>query len=223
MRTAGYVGKTRYVPIGGGLVVMKVLAVGAHPDDVELGCGGTLAAHVAAGDEVTMLVMSDGRSGPGPVDRRVVEQEQAADVLGVELLWGHAPDGDIGSHEQQVMHTLESALRSTGATRLYTHGAGDSHQDHRALALLSFGAARDLREVLAYDSPSSRDFRANLYVDISAHLDDKLKALEHHVSQVVASNRVSTDFVRSQAYYRGGLVGVEAAEGFMVERMVLKV
>lgn len=202
---------------------MKVLAVGAHPDDIELGCGGTLAAHVAAGDEVTMLVMTDGKSGPGNVDQRLHEQERAAKTLGADLLWGHVPDGIVGNYEQMALHIVENTLRSSGATRIYTHGAHDSHQDHRAVALLSFGAARNLSEVLAYDSPSSRDFRPNLYVDITATLDDKVEALLCHESQVAASNRVDVDFVRAQAIYRGGLVRTGAAEGFVVERMALRV
>ncbi len=62
---------------------MKVLAVGAHPDDIELGCAGALARHVAAGDEVTMLVLTPGESGPQGLTSRVREQETASALLGV--------------------------------------------------------------------------------------------------------------------------------------------
>lgn len=202
---------------------MKVLSVGAHPDDIELGCGGSLAAHVAAGDDITMLVMTDGKSGPGNVAQRIAEQENAARALGVNLLWGNVPDGMVGNYEQMALHVIEGALAVTGATRLYTHGCDDSHQDHRAVALLSFGAARNMSEVLCYDSPSSRHFTPNVYVDITETLDKKVEALRCHVSQVEASNRVDMDFVRSQAVYRGGLVRVGAAEGFRAERMVLSI
>ena len=202
---------------------MKVLAVGAHPDDIELGCAGTLAAHVANGDEVTMLVMTDGKSGPGDVAQRVYEQEKAAEHLGAHLVWGGVPDGVVGNYEQMTLQVVEEALKSSGATRLYTHSAEDSHQDHRAVAGLSFGAARNLREVLCYDSPSSRGFEANLYIDITRFLNCKLAALNCHESQVLASNRVEMEFVKAQAMYRGGLVRVGAAEGFCVERMLLSV
>ena len=202
---------------------MKVLAVGAHPDDIELGCGGTIVAHVERGDQVTMLMMTDGKSGPGNVTQRIVEQENAAKLLGVDLLWGHVPDGMISNYEQMALHVVENALSVTGATRMYTHGCDDSHQDHRALALLSFGAARNLSEVLAYDSPSSRHFNPNLFVDITDTLERKLEALQCHASQVEASNRVDVEFVRAQAIFRGGLVRTGAAEGFHVERMVLRI
>lgn len=202
---------------------MRILAVGAHPDDIELGCGGTLAAHCAAGHDVTMLVLTDGRSGSGLIDQRIDEQRAAADVLGATLVWGGVPDGTVGNHEMQVLKAVEHALDVTGATRLYTHSANDSHQDHRAVALCSFGAARNLHEILTYDSPSSRDFHANLYIDVSDSLQVKLKALSCHVSQVSASKRVNLDLVRAQAEYRGGIVHHRAAEGFMVERMLLRV
>ena len=202
---------------------MKVLAVGAHPDDIELGCAGTLAAHVAAGDEVTMLVMTDGKSGPGNVVQRTQEQETAALVLDARLLWGQVPDLLVGNYEMMALQVIEKALQATGATRMYTHSADDTHQDHRAVALCSFGAARNLQEVLTYDSPSSRDFHANLYVDVTEYLDVKIKALMCHASQVEASNRVNMDFVQAQAIYRGGLVRVGAAEAFHVERMLLHI
>lgn len=201
---------------------MHVLAVGAHPDDIELGCGGTLAAHSAAGDEVTMLVMTDGQSGPGAVAERIIEQVQACKTLEADLVWGNLPDGFISNHERTALQIIERALHQTGATRLYTHGADDSHQDHRAIALLSFGAARNLSEILSYDSPSSRHFAANLFVDITDTLPRKVASLVCHDSQVGASNRVDVDLVRAQARYRGGLVRVGAAEAFMVERLVLR-
>ena len=73
----------------------RVLAVGAHPDDIELGCGATLLAHSAAGDAVTMLVMTGGENGPGDdatITGRRLEQEQAARTLGARLLWGGQVD-----------------------------------------------------------------------------------------------------------------------------------
>ena len=79
----------------------SVLAIGAHPDDIELGCGGTIARHVAVGDQVAMLVVTRGEVGPGEVLQRVEEQRRAAEVLGVStLLWGNdIPDCQVSLHE----------------------------------------------------------------------------------------------------------------------------
>src|SRR5579871_1121812 len=72
---------------------VRVLAIGAHPDDVELGCGATLAAHRARQDEVALLVLTTGEQGPQAAASRVEEQQQAADKLGATLYWGSFDDG----------------------------------------------------------------------------------------------------------------------------------
>ena len=199
---------------------MKILAVGAHPDDIELGCGGTLLKHVLAGHDVTMLVLTDGLSGPGNVNQRIEEQEAAAKHIGAELVWGNIPDLAIASYESQVIHLIEHHLQ--GVDRLYTHGVDDTHQDHRAAAQLSFGAARNLCQILSYESPSARHFVPNVYIDIGLEmLEGKIEALEEHHTQVEASNRVNMDAVRHQAGYHGNIVRVAAAEAFVCERMVM--
>src|ERR1041385_3092194 len=74
---------------------MSVLAIGAHPDDIELGCAATLLAHRARGDAVAMLVMSAGELGPQDERPRVAEQQAAADVLGAGLYWGDFRDSAV--------------------------------------------------------------------------------------------------------------------------------
>ena len=90
----------------------SVLAVGAHPDDIELGCGGALAKHVAAGDRVTMLVVTRGEEGPGDSQERVREQLRAVEVLGVhELLWGQGfGDCRVSLQEFELVHLIEDAI-----------------------------------------------------------------------------------------------------------------
>ena len=73
---------------------MRVLAIGAHPDDIEFGCGGTLLRHRLAGDAITLLVMTTGEQGPDG-DLRTREQEQAATLLGADLRWGGFLDGSV--------------------------------------------------------------------------------------------------------------------------------
>ncbi|MGH9294502.1 MAG: PIG-L deacetylase family protein, partial [Acidimicrobiales bacterium] len=117
---------------------MKVLAIGAHPDDVEIGCGAALLAHKVAGDDITLLVMSDGRSGTpssgasrGFSDgSRIAEQEEAAAILGAELIWGGFRDGSVPDGPEAV-GVIDDAVRRSGADLVYTHAERDSHQDHR--------------------------------------------------------------------------------------------
>ena len=204
----------------------SILAIGSHPDDIELGCGGTLARHVSSGDDVHMLVITTGEAGPGEVSARMEEQIAAAEILGVPrqcLFWGELPDGRVSNYELDLVHIIERVITQTRAEVVYTHGSLDSHQDHRAVAEATWGAARHARKVLCYDSPSSHSFNPSVFVDITATLGKKHDALKAHRSQVTNSSMASTSLVMTQAGYRGFQARVEAAEGFMPHRLLLDV
>ncbi|MDE8667816.1 PIG-L family deacetylase [Pseudarthrobacter sp. H3Y2-7] len=203
-----------------------VLAIGSHPDDIELGCGGTLARHVPSGDDVYMLVITTGEAGPSIVSARVREQLAAAEILGVprgRLFRGELPDGRVSNYELDLVHTIERAITQTQAEVVYSHGNLDSHQDNRAVAEATWGAARQARRVLCYDSPSSHSFNPSVFVDITSTVDKKCEALNAHSSQVGNSTMASTSLVMTQAGYRGFQARVEAAEGFMPHRLLLDV
>jgi LmbE family N-acetylglucosaminyl deacetylase len=203
----------------------SVLAIGAHPDDIELGCGGTIARHVAVGDQVAMLVVTRGEVGPGDSPQRVDEQRRAADVLGVNtLLWGsNIPDCRVSLHELDLVHLIEAAIRNVGATIVYTHSPNDSHQDHRAVALCTLGAARSVSTVMSYGAPSALQFSPTAFVDISDSLDKKIDALMCHGSQVQASEMVSASRVRSSAEHYGHSCRRQYAEAFEPVRAMVEV
>ncbi|GIF14237.1 PIG-L deacetylase family protein [Actinoplanes teichomyceticus] len=197
----------------------SVLAIGAHPDDIELGCGGTLAAHRAAGDAVTMLVVTGGQNGPGPVGERRAEAETAARSLDCLLLWGRLQDCAVQA-DAATIAVIEDAIRQTEADVVYVHAPDDSHQDHRAVAAATVSAARHNRRVLHYRSPSTTRFEPSVYVDISAHLDRKLAALACHRSQVASSAMVDPEVVAASARHFGAQARVRFAEAFVPSRFV---
>jgi LmbE family N-acetylglucosaminyl deacetylase len=201
----------------------RVLAVGAHPDDIELGCGATLLAHSAAGDAVTMLVMTGGENGPGDgaaiVGRRA-EQEAAARTLGAGLLWGGLRDCAVTADAATVA-VVERAIAETGAEVVYVHAPDDSHQDHRAVAAATLSAARRLSRVLHYQSPSTLTFSPTTFVDVTAFLSGKLAALREHASQVEMSAMVEPDAVVASARHWGAQARIGYAEAFAPTRMVI--
>src|SRR5438045_2686234 len=136
---------------------VNVLAVGAHPDDIELGCGGALIAHRRKGHRVSLLVMTTGERGPQASRSRVQGQEDAAALLGAELLWGRFDDGAVPDGRPAI-DAVEHALRASAADVVYTHALDDSHQDHRATSVASLAACRRLSRVLMYESPTSVRF-----------------------------------------------------------------
>ncbi len=205
-------------------IAKNVLAIGAHPDDIELGCGGTLIQHVSAGDSVTMLVLTNGEHGPGDVFLRRGEQEASCRVMGVDHLeWGGLPDLAVGNHERELVAVIERVIAQYHISVVYTHGMFDTHQDHRAAALGTLGAARKCRRVLYYSSPSSYDFSPTVFVDITSVTDKKIEALQCHESQIIASEKVSSEHVRGEALHRGRQALTEAAEGFTPHRFMLEI
>jgi CheY-like chemotaxis protein/LmbE family N-acetylglucosaminyl deacetylase len=192
----------------------RVLAIGAHPDDVEIGCAGALARHRSIGDELTILTLSHGAEG-GDRALRVGESQRAADALGATLLFGDLPDTAIGDGLETIT-LIRDAIATSGATTIYTHSVHERHQDHRNAARATAVAARGVGEILAYEGPSTTvEFRPNRFVDISTHLDAKLAAVAAFESQRAIRAYLADDVIVGTArYWSRSLIGtyVEAFE-----------
>jgi LmbE family N-acetylglucosaminyl deacetylase len=198
---------------------VKVLAVGAHPDDVELGCGATLLRHIARGDQVTVLVMTLGQLGLLEGMSRRDEQEEAAARLGVRLRWGGFEDGSVPDGPEAIT-VIDEVIADTDAEVLYTHASLDTHQDHRATATASLAAARRLPTVLQFETPSTQQFEPTVYVDVAGTLDEKLVALRSHLSQVLRNGPVDLEAIEAQARFRGFQGRIRYAEAFEAARLV---
>jgi LmbE family N-acetylglucosaminyl deacetylase len=197
---------------------MNILAIGAHPDDIELGCAGALLRHTARGDHVAILVMTDGdRARLDDMSRRS-EQESAARLLGADLYWGGFHDGFVPDGPEPIS-VIDRVLAETGAQVLYTHTPDDTHQDHRATAAASLSAGRRLPTILQYETPSTRHFDPTVFIDIEASLPAKIRSLRSHLSQVLRAGPVDLEVVEAQARFRGFQGRVVAAEAFEVARL----
>ena len=199
-------------------VGLNVLAIGAHPDDIELGCGAALLAHRRAGHAVTMLVMTAGL-GPAEQRARPEEQEEAAALLRAGLIWGGFEDGRVPS-DGPAVRVIESAIARTGAEVIYTHAAGDSHQDHRAVAAATAAAARRTQRLLCYESPTTLGFSPTHFVDVDGLVEAKLGLIRAHLSQVMKNGLVDLEAIEAQARFRGFQARVRHAEAFEATRFV---
>jgi LmbE family N-acetylglucosaminyl deacetylase len=200
---------------------MRVLAVGAHPDDVELGCGGTLLSHSRQGDEIALLVMTEGERGPQQLQPRRSEQENAAFHLGATLYWGGFPDGGVPDGAESVA-VVEQVVRAFAPDVVYTHFPADSHQDHRHTATAVAAAGRRVQRLLHFESPTSLGFAPAVFVDVSEVVHAKLELVREHFSQVIHSGMVDLEAVEALARYRGFQARIERghAEGFAIGRFV---
>lgn len=201
----------------------RVLAVGAHPDDVELGCGGTLATHARVGHEITILVLTDGEGGPGEVADRRREATNAANILGATIRFAGLPDGNLDPGVESVT-AVERVIGETSPSIIYAHANNDWHQDHRHAAAVTTAAARDHSVLLHFRSPSTTTFDPVIFVPITkGDLGTKIEALAAHRSQVVNSRRVDVDNIHTTARFWGTIAGSELAEPFEATRVLAHV
>lgn len=179
-----------------------VLAIGAHPDDIEIGCAGTLLKHIKAGDAVHILTLTRGSQG-GTSDVRRFEAEHAASLLGAELIMEDLADTNI-SDGPETISLIEREIARLEPDIIYTHSLNDRHQDHRATHLATMIAARRVDHIYCYQSPSTQiDFRPTRFVNIADEIPGKIELIAAHASQYRLRPYMQDDHVRAVAAYWG--------------------
>lgn len=215
---------------------MRILAVGAHPDDVELGAGATLAKHVMLGDQVFILVLSTGAkarksAGAGEVATLRVQCQESAKVLGARLEHLAFPDQRFDTIPLlEITRMVEEAIKSTRPDVVYSHHGGDLNADHQLTSAAVKVACRPIgksgRAVYAFEVPSSTEwgegFKPALFVNVAgAPFAKKEAALACYANEMgVFPHPRSPEAIRALAQWRGATAGVEAAEAFEVIREV---
>lgn len=194
-----------------------VLAIGAHPDDVEIGAAGALLAHRAAGHDVAILTMSRGARG-GPDDARAGEARQAAAIIGAELYLEDLEDTRI-SESDPTISAIRAVVEAVQPTIVYTHSIHDVHQDHRNTHRAVMVAARGIGSVFCYQSPSATvDFRPARFIAIDEHITAKLAAIGAFSSQVAVREYLEPDLIEATARYWSRFGSGRHAEAFEVVR-----
>lgn len=185
---------------------MRILAIGAHPDDLEIFAYGTLAHWSAMGATLTLAIATDGAKGGAlPADdlRRLRAEETTAALAplgsGPPLMLGF-PDGDLRA-DAALERALTGLIRQTAADLILTHAPNDYHADHRALSAAVLQAAGFSVPVLLMDTLNGTGFTPTHWVDVGRHWAAKEAAILTHTSQdparfVAMANR--------QAAYRAG-------------------
>lgn len=204
---------------------MNILAIGAHPDDIEFGCGGTLIKYADKNHRVFLLVMTGGGLGASTATR-AEEQLHSNTIMGVKnIFWGGYEDTHL-MVEKDVISKIEEIISEVKPELIFCHFLDDTHQDHRHLAQTAISATRYIRNVLFYEGPTTQNFKPNVFVDISDTLDRKINALRAHRSQVDKTNIEDLSIVevaRSSANFRGIQGRVKYAEAFHSLRLFINV
>lgn len=194
---------------------MRILAIGAHPDDIEYGCGGTLL--LARGSHDVSLLIATAGEAAGEAATRRGEQEQAAAILGVQrVFWGPFRDTYL-QHGRELIQFVESVIREVRPDLVLVNHPNDSHQDHQALGQSATSAARYVRNVLYYHDYTTITFQSRNFVDIETVLEEKCRLLLCHHSQVSREQPFRMDLmesIRALANYYGYLGATRYAEAF---------
>jgi LmbE family N-acetylglucosaminyl deacetylase len=199
----------------------RILAIGAHPDDLEIACGASLAKFHDLGDIAAGVVMTRGERG-GDSSVRPGEAFSGAEFLGlnhVKVL--DFPDTHLQEHSQEMIGAIEGAIREYQPDVILTHSAHDNHQDHCAVHQATLRAARTQRTILCYESPSvTQEFVPTLFIDIAQYIDVKVESIREHWDQR-NKTYVQPERVRGVAVFRGGQAKARYAEAFEVVRATL--
>ncbi|MBU4217089.1 PIG-L family deacetylase [Candidatus Parcubacteria bacterium] len=202
-------------------IMDRILAIGPHPDDIELGCFGTLAKYHANGSKIGFVVLSFG-GAKSKENKRKKEAIASAKLLSAKTYFGELPDTKI-SDGVTTISIIEKAINDFKPTLVIVNSTNDTHQDHRNASRAAISAARFVPAVLFYQTPSStRDFNPKFFVDISNHIDIKMQAVQLHVSQgenVYMADRAIKGLAEFLGFqiYQGG----KHYEGFEIHQLIV--
>ena len=199
-----------------------VLALGAHPDDVELGCGGSLARFREAGARIHAAVFSKcADETPDDLHLRAMEYQVAARELGVKTpIAFDFPNRQLPEHRHAIMGEMEKLQETIEPDLVFIPFLEDPHQDHEAVANAAIRTFRRRETILEFEvlRYGSNSFTPSFFIDITTTLGQKIAALRHYKSQFQRAYFDEESF-RSLARTRGAQSGYEYAEGFVIYKM----
>jgi LmbE family N-acetylglucosaminyl deacetylase len=204
---------------------MNILAIGAHPDDIEFGCGGSLIKYADRGHNLFLLIMTEGGLG-APSRIRKAEQLDAQEIMGIRrIFWGNYEDTYLEVNKD-IINQVETVIAEIKPDFIFCHSPDDTHQDHRHLAQVVISATRYIQNVLFFEGPTTQNFNPQIFIDISDTIDRKIKALEAHRSQIEKTNiedLTIIELARSTANFRGTQGRVKFAEAFRALRLFINI
>lgn len=216
------------VAVGGGNNNGKkkcIMVFGAHPDDIEIGMGGTVAKFSKDKYDVIMVIMTlPNFTDIDKKDQRRQEAIMSAKAMGVRapIFLDLAPEEVV--FNRQLVTRIDKLISEHKPEAVFTQWIGDSHQDHYILTKAVMAAARDASDLFMYETTipggiTEKPFRAQLFVDIKDHIESKVSALDVFESQRIRGGHMWIDAVIGRCAYRGYQANTKYAEAFEVVKV----
>lgn len=179
---------------------MNILAIGAHPDDIELGCGGLLLKAARQGHDIFMYTLTRGGASGDP-EQRTKELLQSAKFIGAKKVWIDNFEDTKLSLSSELINHIEFFINRADPDLVITHSLKDTHHDHRAISESTLEAGRFIPNIMSYEIPVTRDFKPEVYYDISEVMDDKIQLINIFWSQRTKMF-LKSNAIRGLAEYR---------------------
>jgi LmbE family N-acetylglucosaminyl deacetylase len=208
-------------------MINKILILGAHTDDAEMMCGGTIDKFIDAKRELYYATFSfaDKSLPKGfPEGTTKIEVNKSTTALGIPLDNLLLFDYEVRlfpTHRQEILEDLIKLRKRINPDLVITHNSNDTHQDHKVISEETFRAFKQTSSIWGYESfKNNRMFNNDLYVKLNqTHIDKKMEAISKYKSQIIKYD--NSDATMGLAKYRGAQVNCEYAECFEVMRIIL--
>ena len=203
-----------------------ILVFGAHPDDLEIGMGGTISKLVTLGYKVIMVIATlPNFTSVDKKEERKSEAQSSAKILGCttpkfldlqpeEIIFG-----------RKMVNLIDSLIKKFNPRTVFTQWIGDSHQDHQILTQSVIAASRDINNLYMYETTipggiTEKSFRPQLYVDITKEIENKKKSLQCFKSQIPRCGPFWIDAIVGRSIYRGYQMNTKYAEAFEIVKTI---
>lgn len=207
----------------------RILCLGAHTDDIEIGCGGSVVRFIKEGKDVYYASFSfaeqslpDGFSN----DSTQKEVKKATSVLGIEssnVMFFDYPVRYFTQYRQEILEDLVGLKKEIKPDLLLTHNTNDMHQDHEVICKESFRAFKQTSSVFGYESlKNNTQFSTDVYIILTdEYIRKKIKAARCYKSQMAKENN-TIGVIESVASFRGAQVKASYAESFELIRLIME-
>jgi LmbE family N-acetylglucosaminyl deacetylase len=202
-----------------------ILVFGAHPDDLEIGMGGTISKLVTLGYNVIMVIATlPNFTSVDKKEERKSEAQSSATILGCTTKFLDLQPEEI-IFGRKMVNLIDSLIKKFNPQAVFTQWIGDSHQDHQILTQSVIAASRDINNLYMYETTipggiTEKSFRPQLYVDITKEMENKKKSLQCFKSQIPRCGPFWIDAIVGRSIYRGYQMNTKYAEAFEIVKTI---